>query len=51
MGMVSSKRGLLAFQGALCALAVYALPAVAQTVAVGAPAVAATVAPQAVQNF
>jgi biopolymer transport protein ExbB len=44
MGMVSSKRGLLAFQVALCALAVYALPAAAQTAAASAPAVAATVA-------
>ena len=44
MGMVSSKRGLLAFQVALCALAMCALPAVAQTAAASAPAVAATVA-------
>ena len=44
MGMVSSKRGLLAFQVALCVLAACALPAVAQTAAASAPAVAASVA-------
>ena len=39
MGMVSSKRGLLALQVALAALALCALPALAQTVAASAPAV------------
>ena len=44
MGMVSSKRGLLAFQVALRAMAACALPAAAQTAAASVPAVAATVA-------